>query len=74
MSEEGLEAESPLESVIASVEHSAELPAGQRAPQPTAKAPAKVNKLHEWGAAIVLMVLLAGILFGFLHFLRGVSF
>ncbi|MDF2694488.1 MAG: hypothetical protein K0S65_2871 [Labilithrix sp.] len=39
-----------------------------------AKQSAKPNKLHEWTAAIALMMLLTAILFGFLHFLRGVSF
>ncbi|MBX3225887.1 MAG: hypothetical protein KIT84_30080 [Labilithrix sp.] len=29
------------------------------------------NKLHEWGAAALIMVLLAGILYTFLSFIRG---
>jgi hypothetical protein len=37
----------------------------------TAKPP--VNKVHEWAAAVVIMVLLAAILVAFLLFLRQTS-
>ena len=32
-----------------------------------------VNKLHEWAAAIALMLLLSGVLFFLISFLRGTS-
>jgi hypothetical protein len=36
-------------------------------------APRPPNKLHEWGAAVVLMLLLTGILYVFLNMLRSAS-
>jgi hypothetical protein len=33
--------------------------------------PKRPNKLHEWGAAILIMAVLTAILAGFLYMLRG---
>lgn len=52
----------PLEPTVSSA---ASEPAA--APEPVAP----VNKLYEWGAAVVLMLLLSGVLFVFLSFFRG---
>jgi hypothetical protein len=35
--------------------------------------PAPVNKLHEWAAALAIMVFLTAVMFGFIYFLRGSS-
>lgn len=42
------------------------------AAKPTLPA-APPNKLHEWGAAVGIMIFLALVLYVFLNFLRGVS-
>ena len=41
------------------------------APVPVAAGAPPSNKLHEWGAAALLMMILAGILYTFLNFIRG---
>ena len=43
------------------------------APAPPPAPPAPPNKLHEWGAAIGIMVFLALVLWVFLNFLRSAS-
>lgn len=65
MSEEEPKAASPL---------STEGPAAGAGPDPVPAAPpAPVNKVHEWTAAAVIVVLLTLVLVGFVFFMRGAS-
>jgi len=63
------EEEDKNEAIAPAVEPT-EAPAVPAAPAPPA---ALANKLHEWGAAALLMLVLAAILYTFLTFIRGAS-
>lgn len=52
-------------------EEAKEEPKEAAAEAPAAPATEPPNKLHEWTAAAVLMMILAGILYTFVTFLRG---
>jgi 3-oxoacyl-ACP reductase-like protein len=63
------EEQKPAEPVASAAAPEAPAPV---APVPAAP-PAPPNKLHEWGAAIGIMVFLAIVLWTFLSFLRNAS-
>lgn len=66
-----LEATDPVSS--SAVEPSAPAPSGASPRAPISRASARTNRLHEWAAALAIMLLLGAIVVGFYFFVRGVS-